>query len=202
MCEKNGTICENNEMCGGSDTLYTAHYNSPIGDLLLAARDPYALGGLWIEGQKYFPKLTGEKPVGLEELPVFLQTGQWLDRYFAGERPGVSELQLAPSGSEFAKSVWNIMKEIPYGGTTTYGKIAEQIARERGVARMSAQAVGGAVGHNPILIIFPCHRVVGSNGSLTGYAGGMDRKVKLLEHEGVDMSRFFIPRGLSRMGEV
>ncbi len=198
MCDKDGTICENSEMRGASDIIYTTHYISPIGDLLLAARNPYALGGLWIEGQKYFPKLTGEKSVHMEELPVFQQTGRWLDHYFAGERPGISELQLAPSGSEFAKRVWNIMKEIPYGETTTYGKIAGQIARELGVARMSAQAVGGAVGHNPILIIFPCHRVVGSNGSLTGYAGGIDRKVKLLVHEGVDVSKFFISRAGSR----
>ncbi|MCI9156887.1 MAG: methylated-DNA--[protein]-cysteine S-methyltransferase, partial [Lawsonibacter sp.] len=120
--------------------------------------------------------------------------GLWLDRYFAGERPAISELPLAPIGSEFRKEVWQVLCEIPYGETTTYGEISQKIAARRGLERMSAQAVGGAVGHNPISIIVPCHRVVGSNGSLTGYAGGLQKKIKLLTHEGVDMERFFVPQ--------
>ena len=117
-----------------------------------------------------------------------------LDRYFAGEKPEISELPLAPIGGEFRQAVWKILCEIPYGQVTTYGEIAKKIAAQRNRKTMSAQAVGGAVGHNPISIIIPCHRVVGSNGSLTGYAGGIDLKIKLLEHEGVDLSKFFVPK--------
>ena len=122
------------------------------------------------------------------DLPIFDQTKQWLDRYFAGEKPAISELPLVPIGSAFRQAVWSILCEIPYGKMITYG----DIARKLGV--QSSQAVGGAVGHNPISIIIPCHRVVGANGSLTGYAGGVQTKIKLLELEGVDMSRLFVPK--------
>lgn len=168
--------------------VYTSYYDSPIGVLLLAGRDE-KLVGLWIEGQKYFLGSLREEPQERRSTPVLRQAGLWLDRYFAGERPAVSELALAPAGSEFRKEVWRILCEIPYGETTTYGEISQQIAARRG--RMSAQAVGGAVAHNPISIIIPCHRVVGSNGNLTGYAGGLQKKIKLLTHEGVDMKRHF-----------
>ena len=117
----------------------------------------------------------------------------WLDRYFAGENPQISELPLAPSGSDFRQMVWKILCDIPSGQTTTYGEIAKKIAARTGRSTMSAQAVGGAVGHNPISIIIPCHRVVGTNGSLTGYAGGIDKKIALLELEGVDMTKYFVP---------
>ena len=173
--------------------VYTSHYDSPIGTLLLAERDG-KLVGLWMEGQKYFLGSLREETQERESSPVLRQAGLWLDRYFAGKRPAISELPLTPIGSEFRKEVWQVLCEIPYGETTTYGEISQKIAARRRLERMSAQAVGGAVGHNPISIIVPCHRVVGSNGSLTGYAGGLQKKIKLLTHEGVDMGRLFVPR--------
>ena len=116
-----------------------------------------------------------------------------MDIYFSGKEPDF-DLPISLSGTDFQKKVWGILCTIPYGKTMTYGQIAAQLAAEQGAAHMSAQAVGGAVGHNPLSILVPCHRVVGANGSLTGYAGGIDRKVKLLTLEGVDMSRFFVPK--------
>ncbi len=172
--------------------IYTTHYNSPMGGVTLAARDN-ALTGLWIDGQKHFLGSIREDIACGDDISVLIQAKDWLDRYFGGGKPSVNELPLAPQGSDFAKSVWDILREIPYGETTTYGAIASRIAKESGLARMSAQAVGGAVGHNPISIIIPCHRVVGSSGSLTGYAGGIDKKIWLLKHEGLDMARFTVP---------
>lgn len=148
------------------------------------------LVGLWLEGQKYFAGTIGCKMVENKDLEVFEKTKAWLDRYFSGLKPKIEELPLAPVGNDFRQSVWRILCEIPYGEIMTYGEIARRIAKSRGLARMSAQAVGGAVGHNPISIIIPCHRVVGSNGSLTGYAGGIETKIKLLIHENVDTSKF------------
>ena len=152
-------------------------YASPLGTLTLAS-DGENLTGLWIAGQKYFAAGTPTNLPARDDLPVFMQARDWLDRYFAGERPAANELPLAPQGSAFRQSVWRILCEIPYGQTVTYGEIAKRL----GVR--SAQAVGGAVGHNPISIIIPCHRVLGSDGSLTGYAGGVDKKIWLLAHEG------------------
>ena len=128
-----------------------------------------------------------------DDLPVFTAIKNWLDKYFAGQKPAISDLPLAPIGGAFRKAVWDILCEIPYGEYITYGDIAKTMAARMGKASMSSQAVGGAVGHNPISIIIPCHRVVGANGSLTGYAGGISKKIKLLEHEGVDMSKLFVP---------
>lgn len=170
---------------------YATDFESPLGRLRLAS-DGEALTGLWIEGQKYF----GGAMKGMAEddaLPVFEKTKDWLCRYFAGKRPKISELPLAPIGGEFRQGVWQILCGIPYGQVTTYGEIAKKMAEKMGRTSMSAQAAGGAVGHNPISIIIPCHRVVGANGSLTGYAGGIDKKIWLLEHEGVNMEHFFIP---------
>lgn len=127
-----------------------------------------------------------------KNLAVFDQTRRWLDLYFSGREPGFTPA-LNPVGSAFRRAVWEILLKIPYGKTTTYGQIAREIAAARGLAKMSAQAVGGAVGHNEISIIIPCHRVVGTHGSLTGYAGGIDRKIKLLQLEGVDMRGLFAP---------
>lgn len=154
-------------------------YDSPLGRLTLAEEDG-ALTGLWMEGQKYFPEYL--EPVWQRTEVLALAVG-WLDRYFTGGRPEIAELPLNPKGSEFRREVWDILCRIPYGGTATYAAIAAQIARNRGVPHMSAQAVGNAVGHNPISIIIPCHRVVGSRGQLTGYAGGLERKKWLLDWE-------------------
>lgn len=172
--------------------VYISHYDSPIGSVLLAERDG-KLTGAWIEGQKYFLGSVREETQECENSPVLRQAEQWLERYFAGKRPSISELPLAPEGSGFQKDVWQILCGIPYGKTVTYGKIAQELALRRGLKRMSARAVGGAVGRNPVSIIIPCHRVVGSNGSLTGYAGGLQKKIELLTHEGVDVSQFFAP---------
>lgn len=127
-------------------------------------------------------------------LEIFKKTKKWLDRYFKGKKPEISELPISPTGNDFRQRVWQILCEIPYGEICTYGDIAKIIAKENGKERMSAQAIGGAVGHNPISIIIPCHSVVSSNGSLTGYAGGIKTKLKLLEHEGVNMDGLFIPK--------
>lgn len=126
-------------------------------------------------------------------LPALVKTKKWLDAYFAGDKPKISDLPLAPQGTSFQKAVWKILCKIPYGKTETYGNIAKKIAKASGKAKMAAQAVGGAVGYNPIAIVIPCHRVVGANGNLTGYGGGIDYKIKLLKHEGVDMRNFYAP---------
>ena len=128
-----------------------------------------------------------------EELEVFSRAKDWLDRYFNGKKPVPSELPLAPVGGEFRQTVWELLCEIPYGELTTYGQIAREAAKRLQRESMSAQAVGGAVGHNPISIIIPCHRVVGTGGSLTGYAGGLDKKIWLLKHEGVKMDGLTVP---------
>lgn len=172
--------------------LYTMHYDSPIGGLLAAEKDG-ALVGVWLEGQKYFLGAWQEEMEERADSPVLNQTREWLDSYFKGEKPPIGDLSLDPWGSEFRREVWMLLCEIPYGTVTTYGKIARELMARRRFDKMSAQAVGGAVGHNPISIIIPCHRVVGTNGSLTGYAGGLDKKVKLLTLEGVNMEKLFVP---------
>lgn len=169
---------------------YRSEYNSPVGKLILLA-DENALKGLWIENQKYFEEGVEGKALPGKDSPVIKQAEQWLNRYFAGGKPTPDELPLHPEGSGFRQKVWKLLCEIPLGETTTYGALAQKIAAELGKTRFSAQAVGGAVGHNPISIIIPCHRVVGTSGSLTGYAGGIEKKRWLLEHEGVDMSRLY-----------
>ena len=171
--------------------IYTCTYPSPLGNILLAA-DEVGLTGLWFEGQKYFAKTLPKETIS-QETPVLIQAKKWLDVYFSGKKPAFTP-PLHPAGSAFRQSVWQILLQIPYGQTTTYGEIARQLADVKRTPGMSAQAVGGAVGHNAISIIIPCHRVVGSNGSLTGYAGGIDKKVALLKLEHTDMSRFFIPK--------
>lgn len=173
--------------------LYKMEYLSPIGKLL-AVSDENALIGLWIEGQKYFLGTVDEETKYDETQLVLVKTKQWLDQYFNLQHPFISDLPLAPRGTEFQKEVWKILCQIPYGEVTTYGKIASKIAEIYHKPSMSAQAVGGAVGHNPISIIIPCHRVVGSQGSLTGYAGGIDKKIQLLKWEGVDISKYSIPK--------
>lgn len=173
--------------------IYITHYNSPIGDILLASKNEKLIG-LWLENQKYYLANFKEELKEVEGNDILNKTREWLNRYFKGDRPKINELDIEPIGSDFRKSVWRILCNIPYGEVITYNDIAKEIAKEKGINQMSAQAVGGAVGHNPISIIIPCHRVVGSNGSLTGYAGGVKKKKYLLEHEKVDMSKLFIPK--------
>lgn len=159
---------------------YTGIYHSPLGNLLLAADDT-GLTGLWFEGQKYFARTLPEEQQ-LKETPVLAETRQWLNIYFSGKKPAFTP-PLHPAGSAFRQAVWQILLQIPYGKTMTYGEIAREMAKRQQISHMSAQAVGGAVGHNAISIIIPCHRVIGANGSLTGYAGGIDKKAALLELE-------------------
>lgn len=169
----------------------TGHYTSPLGEILLAA-DERGLTGLWLEGQKSDP---AGLPAAHEErrTPILAEAARWLDVYFSGQEPDFLP-PLHPVGSPFRQSVWEILLRIPYGKTVTYGEIARRLAEKSGRARVSAQAVGGAVGHNEISILIPCHRVVGTGGSLTGYAGGIDKKVRLLELEGADMRGLFVPK--------
>ena len=170
---------------------YTMHYDSPLGKILLAA-DEEGMTGVWFEAQKYFAaKLPPEHEEGT--MPVLGDACRWLDVYFSGREPDFTP-KLHLIGSDFRQAVWALLLQIPYGQTTTYGALAKQLAEINGGKRISAQAVGGAVGHNPVSIIVPCHRVVGSDGSLTGYAGGLERKVQLLRLEGVDMSRLYVPK--------
>ena len=161
---------------------YNWHYDSPLGGITLAS-DGEALTGLWFDGQIYFADTMSEDSKK-EELPIFVQTSHWLDSYFSGKEPDFTP-RLKMNTTPFRKAVWEILLTIPFGKTMTYGEIAKLIAQNRGISQMSAQAVGGAVGHNSIALIIPCHRVVGSKGNLTGYAGGLDKKVKLLRLEGV-----------------
>lgn len=165
---------------------YMCHYMSPLGPLTLVS-DGEALTGVWFDGQKYFASTMNE-PVEEAELPVFIQSREWLDIYFQGKDPGKVPL-VRMTGSAFRLAVWAELCRIPYGQVVTYAGIARRILCRFGVSRMSAQAVGGAVGHNPVSIFVPCHRVVGSNGSLTGYAGGLDVKEKLLILEKADWHR-------------
>lgn len=162
--------------------IYTTYYNSPIGKILLASKDNKLIE-LYIEGQKYYPINFKEEFCENNNDGILVKTKKWLDRYFDNKKPNINELELNPIGSQFRKSVWKILCKIPYGKVVTYGTIAKEIAKQRGITKMSAQAIGGAVGHNPIPIIIPCHRVIGANGNLTGYAGGIDKKIFLLKHE-------------------
>ena len=190
--------------------IHTTTYESPIGRLYLAEQDGFLIG-LWMEGQKYFGQsggksvwLTGQPDGGVviaeqskrtnvrffvqvnekKQLPETLaRVVDWLDCYFVGKRPDGIQVPLAPAGSPFRQSVWKALQEIPYGETATYGEIAKRLEKKAGNGKTSDRAVGGAVGHNPIGILIPCHRVIGADGSLTGYAGGVERKAWLLAHE-------------------
>lgn len=170
--------------------MFTTTLSSPLGPLTLSS-DGSALTGLWLEGQKYFASTLDPHASAAPELPVFRQTAAWLNAYFA-KAPLPTMPPLAPSGSPFRQAVWALLREIPQGTVTTYGALAQALrAQGRSAA---AQAVGGAVGHNPISILIPCHRVVGADGSLTGYAGGVEKKRFLLALEGVDLAGLYIPQ--------
>ena len=162
--------------------IYTHHYDSPLGGITLSAQED-ALTGCWFDGQKYFGAALKE-PYANGPLPVFDEADRWLDIYFSGHEPDFLP-PLSLQSTPFRMAVWDILLTIPYGKTMTYGAIAEIMAKQKGIPNMSAQAVGGAVGHNPISLMIPCHRVVGTNGSLTGYASGLDKKTKLLSLEGI-----------------
>lgn len=165
---------------------YIAHYASPLGPITIETTED-ALTGLWFDGQKYFPSQLSKEEANLQK-PIIKSTIQWLDEYFAGKKPtNMPKLDL--SGTPFQLEVWQILRSIPYGKTISYGDIAEKIAKAKGKEKMSAQAVGGAVGHNPISIIVPCHRVIGTNRKLTGYAGGIDKKISLLTLEGLPINQ-------------
>ena len=159
---------------------FTWHCDSPLGGITLAS-DGTHLVGLWFDGQMYFARGLAKEHEE-KNLPIFAETERWLAMYFSGKRPGFTPSILL-RGTPFQKEVWDILLTIPYGQTMTYGETAAQIVKKKGIKKMSAQAVGGAVGHNPITLIVPCHRVVGANGNLTGYAGGVERKKWLLELE-------------------
>lgn len=169
---------------------YIQHYASPLGGILLAAND-IGLTGLWFDGQKYYADNLPAEHIE-RETPILTDAKRWLDVYFTGNEPGFKP-PLHIVGSAFRQAVWELLLQIPYGQTVTYGELARQLAEKQGAEHMSAQAVGGAVGHNPISLIIPCHRVVGAGGSLTGYAGGIDKKIMLLELEQADMQGFFAP---------
>ena len=170
--------------------MYTAHYDSPLGGILLAADDA-GLTGLWFDGQKYFANtLPPEREA--RQTSILAEAARWLDCYFRGEEPDFLP-PLHPQGTAFQRDVWDFLLQIPYGRTMTYGEIARRLAEKRGLPRMSAQAVGGAVGPNKISVIIQCHRVVGTDGSLKGYAGGLDRKNALLTLEHADLSGCYKP---------
>lgn len=170
-------------------TLYQSTYDSPIGRITIAAGSD-ALIGLWLDGQNYFAKTLQKQPIITQENLVLAQTKTWLDAYFRQANPDPHTIPLHPAGTDFQLAVWQILATIPYGQVMTYGEIARQIAQKLDKPKMSAQAIGGAVGRNPISIIIPCHRVVGAAGNLTGYAGGLDKKRFLLQLERIDLSQF------------
>ena len=169
--------------------IYFTQYTSPIG-LLTLSTNGTALTGLWIQNQKYYPNTTAWHQISISDSPALSTAVNWLDSYFSNERPSITDLNLSPAGTPFRQQVWRHLCRIPYGETTTYGALAKIIAAENSISSMSSQAVGGAVAHNPISIIIPCHRVVGADGTLTGYAAGTDIKRRLLALEEADISRF------------
>lgn len=170
---------------------YTTKYSSPLGEILISC-DNEGLTGLWFVDQKYYANNLDNSHIE-KETPLLMKTKKWLDIYFEGHEPNI-KIPLHFIGTPFQIEVWNILLDIPYGKTITYVNIANTLAKKRGIKKMSSQAVGGAVSKNPISIIVPCHRVVGSSNSLTGYAGGLDRKIELLKLERGYKEEFFIPK--------
>ena len=178
---------------------FTEYETGLIGTLVLASNGEQ-LDGCWFDNDRFFGSGIAGVPQRCDNLPIFRQARAWLDRYFAGEAPDPRELPLGGSPTQFQLRVREAMLDIPYGQTTTYGAIAKRIQAETG-RRQSAQAVGGAVGRNQLCVIVPCHRVVGANGDLTGFGGGIDTKIKLLEHEQAMRAGFMRPtRGTALVG--
>ncbi len=170
---------------------FTSTYQSPLGEILIAA-DDIGIVGIWFKDAKYYARCL-DKENEPKETPVIKKLKQWLDIYFQGKEPDF-DLPVHMTGTPFQLEVWNILREIPYGTTVTYNEIAKKIAKSKGLERMSAQAVGTAVGKNSISLVVPCHRVVGTNNGLAGYAGGIDKKIALLKLEGSFRDEFFIPK--------
>ena len=163
-------------------SIYTHNYQSPLGEIVIAS-DGTAITGLWLVGQRHFD-IELEGCITDKDLPIFDEVSHWLDIYFTGNNPGeIPAVRM--NGTPFQLEVWHILQTIPYGKLITYREVAELIAKKRGIAKMSARAVGNAIGRNPISILVPCHRVVGSNGKLTGYASGIEKKIKLLKLENI-----------------
>lgn len=169
----------------------TSLYNSPVGEILIAA-DEIGVIGVWFKGARHYARCLEKESVA-KETPAIKEAKRWLDIYFQGKEPAFTP-PLHMIGTPFQIEVWNILREIPYGATSTYKKIAEKIAGQRGLKTMSAQAVGTAIGKNNISIIVPCHRVVGTNNSLAGYAGGIEKKIYLLKLEGGYQNEYFAPK--------
>lgn len=174
--------------------IHTSYYESPLGKIILASKEGNLIG-LWLPNQKYYLGNIKEDFIEKED-NILIKTKKWLDLYFNGEKPSINELPLKPMGSSFDKEVWQILCQIPYGKVITCGDIAKEINKTG--KKTSARAVGSAVGHNPISIIIPCHRVVGKGGNLTDYAGGIDKKIYLLKHENTDMSNLYVPKKTNR----
>ncbi len=171
---------------------YKSYYESPLGTIILTSDGNFLTGLLFTTSR--FKNLTEVTQNQIKnDLEIFVITKDWLNRYFNGDRPNPDKIPLKLIGTEFCQKVWEILQAIPYGSVITYGDIAKIIAKQRGINKMSAQAVGYAVGHNPISIIVPCHRVVGANGNLTGYGGGIDKKIGLLKIENIDINKFLLP---------
>lgn len=170
--------------------IYYTTYDSCLGKLFLVSENDKLIG-LWIEGQKHFlSTINKEEMIEKEDLDIFIKTKDWLDRYFKGKKTSVDEIEINPKGNIFRKTIWEILLEIPYGEVMTYGDIAKIVCKRLNKKNMSGQAIGGAVSNNPISIIIPCHRVVGVNKKLTGYAGGLNNKIKLLQHEGFNLDEY------------
>lgn len=167
---------------------YKANYPSPIGNLTLIS-DGTNLTHVILEKESYYQNIKKEAKTN-DNLEIFKQTKIWLDKYFNKEKPNIDDLKLKLEGTPFQIKVWNALKTISYGQTVTYGFVAQKIN-----SKTSARAVGGAIGHNPIPIVIPCHRVVGTDNNLTGFTGGIDVKIKLLKLEGLDITKYKIPKG-------
>ena len=175
---------------------YKAEYKSPLGNIIICCDEcGKNIVGVWFENQKHFADNIEGKIIENHSLKIFMKVKLWLDKYFVGKKPNKKEFSIKFIGTVFQKSVWKILCKIPYGKVITYGDIAQKIAKQQGIQKMSAQAVGSAVGHNPISIIVPCHRLIGKNNKLAGYAAGIDKKKKLLQLEGVNMIKYNSKKG-------
>ena len=172
---------------------YATTYASPVGNYRIIT-DGTAISGIWREGQSGYLTAGEFISKGQTKNALLTLTTDWLERYFQKQKPAIAELPLVLNGTDFQKTVWQLLIQIPYGEVTTYGALAKEVAIIRHKQRMSAQAVGGAVGKNPLSIVVPCHRVIGAQGNLTGYGGGIDTKIKLLQLEGSFADNFFLPK--------